>query len=224
MNSQTVEFLEKFSTDIKYLDISVYNKNLSPDLKIALGLKDGIRINTQVLTGILDLSRFTQLENLICISNCFTMIISIPLTIQYINCTGNSLFNIELTKDHVNLQELDCSHNQITKLNISSNNITKVICNNNNLETLTIKSTSIHDDIFLCCCNNKNCTITNISSNVKCIHTINNYWCNSYFNYKISNGYDIPNNIFESYEKAINKDTSDNKNYQEDYEEYNQNE
>jgi len=133
-------------------------------------------VHQKNLTGILDLSSFSNLELLHCLNTGLTSLsVSNCLNLKRINCFGNQLTNIDFSNclyleqlycfnnkltslsvnDCLNLKELCCYNNQLTSLNLpKKNNLTSVFVSDNCLTTfnynclnpLTLKDLKIHNN------------------------------------------------------------------------------
>ncbi len=210
MNQSTIEYLNTFPTDIKNLDITYHfgDKNL--------------------VVGLLDLSRFTDLESLHCCNNQISVLTSIPITIKYIWCRGNCMMSLHLTKEHTNLVELhcrlnritsleipnsivklDCSENQLTSLVINSNNIYHVDCSKNSLTRLKINASEAENDVKLCCCNNP-LDIIELSQSVIPFGSHHNRYCNSYITYNAANGIYFPDEFNDYFWNENENNTVEN--------------
>lgn len=91
------------------------------------------------LEGILDLSDFINLEDLICWGNQITQLI-LPNNdkLRMLDCSVNNLTKLDL-KRFFNLKVLSCHENQLTQLNLpDSNNLTLLYCHKNQLNKLEI--------------------------------------------------------------------------------------
>ena len=91
MNSITTILLDNFNFDIKVMDIS--NQNIS---------------------GILDLIKFSNLEELYCQKNKITQIINLPDKLKRINCSSNKIKRLE--KIPKNISTINYKTNCLTHL------------------------------------------------------------------------------------------------------------
>ena len=106
---------------------------------------------------------FTNLENLVCLSNSLTNLdLSENTKLTYLNCSNNQLTTLDLS-NNTQLTYLDCSLNQLTAIDVSQNTaLTKLGCSENQLTALDVsKNTALTE---LNCRSNKLTTI-DISKN-----------------------------------------------------------
>ena len=116
MQIQTIKLLDEIDSNIKVLNLNKKN-----------------------ITGILDLYRFTCLEELKCEKNDITEIINLSKQISKINCNYNqitSLDNLENLEKLKYLTDLDCNCNNITTLDKLPVNLETIYCECNKIEFL----------------------------------------------------------------------------------------
>ena len=101
--------------------------------------------NISNLTGI---EAFTNLINLICISNQISVLsISNLQNLEYLNCSQNNIMNLTLN-NLFSLYYVNCSFNSITNLDFSSTTIKGVNCEfNSTLKTIILKNGIISSSI-----------------------------------------------------------------------------
>ena len=153
MNKSTEDYLNTFPSDIKTIDIDgTSNRKLA-----------------NIVNGLVDLSRFTKLENIFIIGVPVTILTSIPKSIKTIYCPGNFLMAIHLNKEHVNLTDLRCKGNKISKL-VIPDSLIYLECLNNKLEDLEV-TPNIE---YLDCSSNRIGFLSIKSKNIRNIYCSNN--------------------------------------------------
>ena len=114
-------------------NIETYLNSLSEDI-LTLDIK------SRGLKYLPDLTRFKNLQVLICYDNKLTSLPTLPQNLQELSCFNNQLTSLPTLPQ--NLEELDCYHNQLTSLPTLPQNLKILECydnpiyeivNNNNL-------------------------------------------------------------------------------------------
>ncbi len=116
MQANTIILLEPFDSNITKLNISESN-----------------------IEGILDLSKFTQLEFLNCEFNSITSIINFPPTLKKLYCGNNhieTLDNLQHKSCTILLEYLNCEFNKIKQLDNLPNSLAYLDCSKNLLTNL----------------------------------------------------------------------------------------
>jgi len=106
MNKETANLLSQFDSNIT--ELYLHDKKIN---------------------GILDLSRFTQLEKLNCVKNIITKIINIPETLKEFDCERNIITFLDNLPQNLNI--LNCSCNELTLLDNLPSNLTSLNCSFN---------------------------------------------------------------------------------------------
>lgn len=165
MNINTVNLLKEYSSDLKILRL--LNKNIE---------------------GVLDLSKFTQLENLCCEFNKITQIINIPLTLKKLYCSHNFIKFLDEICDGLEL--LSCSNNLIESLDNLPSTLRILDCNTNRITSLNeLKRKSCEEckdglilSINSCACSKLeilNCSYNQITFIDKLPPTLIELYCNN---------------------------------------------
>ncbi|MDR2569335.1 MAG: leucine-rich repeat protein, partial [Oscillospiraceae bacterium] len=117
------------------------------------------------LSGTLDLSDFTALEDLwVMYNNITNLDISGCISLIWLSCRDNNLISLDVSSN-TKLRLLDCSENNLTSLDVSKNTVLEWLsCEKNSLINLDVSSCTKLSDIA---CDDNNLTILDISSNTE---------------------------------------------------------
>lgn len=122
-----------------------------------------IDLSYKGLAGELDVSGFSDLQNLDVSGNMITSIdLSQCISLMDIDCSHNKLTELILPDSQI-LSILNCSWNEIFTLDISKcENIQKLYCNNNKLSSLDLSANLVLTELY---CGYNNLEIIDLSSN-----------------------------------------------------------
>ncbi len=139
MEIETIQLLESYDSNIQELNIG--SKNIK---------------------GLLDLSKFTNLENLICCNNKITKIVNYPESLKSLKCNDNNLTSLDnLT---CKIQFLYCDFNEITNLDNLPNSLIFLTCVNNKITSLDYLPENLQ---FLMCVDNPIKSLDMLPRNIK---------------------------------------------------------
>ncbi len=112
---------------------------MNPDTEYLLSTFDTnltkLNLNELNIKGILDLSKFTRLEELECQQNEITQIINLPETLKELNCESNNIDSFQNLPE--NLQVLCCRGNRLKSLDNLPASLILLDCSfNKNIKSL----------------------------------------------------------------------------------------
>ncbi len=138
------------NTETEYL-LSTFDFNLTK-----------LNLNESNIKGILDLSKFTQLEELECQQNEITQIINLPGTLKELNCELNNIDSFQNLPQ--NLQVLRCRHNKLKSLDNLPTSLILLDCSyNKNIKSLDyLPQYLFRLECHLCDLENINCLPVNL--------------------------------------------------------------
>ena len=93
-----------------------------------------IDVSSKQIKYLPDLSRFKQLEQLLCYNNQLTYLPNLNEKLQKLDCDNNQLTSLPTLND--NLQILICDNNQLTSLPSLNENLQILYCWHNQLTSL----------------------------------------------------------------------------------------
>lgn len=148
-----------------------------------------INVSRKKLTYLPDLSRFTNLQKLICHNNKLTSLPLLNHNLQELSCYSNKLTSLpelnhnlrrlhccnnkltSLPELNTNLEVLSCFNNDLTSMPQLNNNLQYLYCYNNKLTSLPKLNNNLQE---LCCHNNQLISLPKLNENLRTLHCTNN--------------------------------------------------
>jgi Leucine-rich repeat (LRR) protein len=119
---------------------------------IDLNYKDivSIDVSSKRINSLQDLTRFKNLQKLICCYNELTCLPNLPKNLEKLICYYNKLTSLPILPQ--NLKKINCCNNELTSLPTLPQNLQYLNCSNNKLTSLPILPQNLE---LLICSNNK---------------------------------------------------------------------
>lgn len=124
-----------------------------------------MRIESNPLLEILDVTKNSKLEILYCTNNKLSGLdVSQNPILSTLDCSGNEIPQLDVM-NNPQLTSLDCSSNQIGSLNLSKNTLlTTVNCSSNQLQSLIVRNNVALVDLN---CSNNQLTVLDVTKNTE---------------------------------------------------------
>ena len=128
-----------------------------------------IDISVEGIKSLPDLTRFKNLEVLVCSNNQLTLLPTLPQNLQILICDNNQLTSLPTLPQ--NLKELNCYNNKLTSLPTLPQNLQELYCSYNKLTSLPTLPQNLKT---LYCSSNKLNLLSTLPQNLEIFNCVNN--------------------------------------------------